>query len=63
MRRAQLGRLTEQLGATDTLLLHMIYVDRLPASEIAETLRINKGAIIHGRIGSFSDCATSLKEG
>ena len=45
MRRSQLGRLTEQLGATDTLLLHMIYVDRLPASEIARALRINKGAV------------------
>ena len=45
LRRSQLGMLTEKLGATDTLLLHMVYIDKLPAGEIARTLRINKGAV------------------
>ncbi|MEE2785731.1 MAG: sigma-70 family RNA polymerase sigma factor [Myxococcota bacterium] len=44
-RRSRLSELTDALGPTDALLLKMIYVDKLAASDIARALRINKGAV------------------
>ncbi len=44
-RRSQLSRLTEQLAPADRLLLELLYVQKLGATEIASTLRIQKGAV------------------
>ena len=45
IRRSQLSRLTEQLAPADRLLLELLYVQKLGATEIASTLRIQKGAV------------------
>ena len=44
-RRSKLGQLTEKLAPADRLLLDMLYVQKLGATEVAATLRIQKGAV------------------
>ncbi|MGC6416007.1 MAG: RNA polymerase sigma factor [Bradymonadia bacterium] len=44
-RRARLGELAQSLPADDRILLDMIYVQKLGATEISAALRIKKGAV------------------
>ncbi len=44
-RHGRLSELTEKLPDGDRLLLHLLYVEKLDASAVAATLRINKGAV------------------
>tara|TARA_B100001093_G_scaffold497607_1_gene544739 strand:+ start:69 stop:680 length:612 start_codon:yes stop_codon:yes gene_type:complete len=44
-RRSKLSELTDRLAAADRLLLELLYVHKLGATEIASTLRIQKGAV------------------